>query len=101
MIKTISHYTIISKLASGGMANIYLAADTRTNTQVAIKVLKEEVSDKEKILDRFTQEGLLKLDHPNIVKVLDAGTHNNNPYIVMEYIEGQYLEEYIKKGPCP
>ena len=97
MQKQISHYSIISKIASGGMAIIYLATDTRTNTKVAIKVLKEEVSDKEKILDRFKQEGLLKLGHPNIVKILDAGTYNNNPYIVMEYIEGQDLEVYIKQ----
>ena len=96
MDKNISHYRLLSKLASGGMANIYLALDTSTNTKVAIKVLKEEVTGKEKILERFTQEGLLNLNHENIVKILDAGSHNGSPYIVMEYIEGQDLEDLIK-----
>src|SRR5665647_1088489 len=96
MDKHISHYQLLSKIASGGMAIVYLAQDTVTNTKVAIKVLKEEVSDKEKILERFTQEGLLNLNHPNIVKILDAGVHENTPYIVMEYIEGRDLEDLIK-----
>ena len=96
MDNQISHYKIISKIASGGMANVFLAQDTTTNTKVAIKILKEEVSAKEKILERFTQEGLLNLNHPNIVKILDAGVHENTPYIVMEYIEGRDLEALIK-----
>ena len=96
MDNQISHYQIISKIASGGMANVFLALDTLTNTKVAIKILKEEVSAKEKILERFTQEGLLNLNHPNIVKILDAGVHENTPYIVMEYIEGQDLEYIVK-----
>ena len=96
MQKQISHYQILSKIASGGMANVYLALDTQTGTKVAIKILKEEVSDKEKILERFSQEGLLNLDHPNIVKILDAGVNENTPYIVMEYIEGWDLEALIK-----
>jgi len=96
MQKQISHYQLLSKIASGGMANVFLAQDTYTNTKVAIKILKEEVSAKEKILERFTQEGLLNLNHPNIVKILDAGVHENTPYIVMEYIEGRDLEALIK-----
>jgi len=96
MDNQISHYQLLSKIAAGGMANVFLALDTITNTKVAIKILKEEVSAKEKILERFTQEGLLNLNHPNIVKILDAGVHENTPYIVMEYIEGQDLEALIK-----
>ncbi len=96
MDKYIDNYQILSKIASGGMANVYLALDTTTNSKVAIKVLKEEVSDKEKILERFSQEGLLNLNHPNIVKILDAGIHENTPYIVMEYIDGWDLETLIK-----
>jgi Serine/threonine protein kinase len=102
MQKQISHYQILSKIASGGMANVFLAMDTSTSAKVAIKILKEEVSDKEKILERFAQEGLLNLDHPNIVKILDAGVNKNTPYIVMEYIDGEDLEDLIKgKGKLP
>ncbi len=101
MIKKIGPYNIKSKIASGGMANIYLATD-RQGKKAAIKFLKEEIQDKEKISERFAQEGLLKLDHPNIVKVNSIGTYNNTPYIVMDYIEGKDLEDYIKKnGPLP
>jgi len=96
MQKQISHYQILSKIASGGMANVFLAQDNITNTKVAIKILKEEVSAKEKILERFSQEGLLNLDHPNIVKILDAGVNKNTPFIVMEYIDGGDLEDLIK-----
>ncbi|MHB8277094.1 MAG: protein kinase domain-containing protein [Candidatus Humimicrobiaceae bacterium] len=96
MIKKINNYQILSKIASGGMANIYLAQDTRTGIKVAIKILKDEVSDKEKIYERFSQEGLLNLNHPNIVKILDAGVHENTSYIVMEYIDGRDLEDLIK-----
>lgn len=102
MIQKIGPYNIISKIASGGMASVYLASHKDTGAKVAIKLLKEELQDKEKITDRFTQEGLLKLDHPNIVKVLAVGTHSNTPYIVMDYIEGSDLEEVIKsKGRLP
>ena len=101
MIKKIGPYSIDSKIASGGMANIYLATD-KQGKKVAIKLLKEEIQEKEKISERFSQEGLLKLDHPNIVKVKSIGTHNNTPYIVMDYIDGQDLENHIKKnGPLP
>jgi len=96
MDNQISHYQLLSKIASGGMANVFLALDIRTSPKVAIKILKEEISTKEKILERFTQEGLLNLNHQNIVKILDAGVHENTPYIVMEYIEGQDLEALIK-----
>ena len=79
------------------MATVCLATHGKTNEKLAIKFLKEELSSKEKILDRFTQEGLLKLDHPNIIKVHSVGSFNNTPYIVMDYIEGTDLEELIKK----
>ena len=102
MIQKIGSYNIIKKIASGGMATIYLASHKDTKVKAAIKLLKEELQDKEKITDRFTQEGLLKLNHPNIVKVLAVGTHSNTPYIVMDYIEGSDLEEVIKsKGRLP
>ncbi len=93
----IGPYKIISKIASGGMADVFLATDTNTDTTVAIKVLKEEVSIKEKLLERFSQEGLLNLNHTNIVKILDAGIHENTLFIVMEYVEGTDLEQYIKQ----
>ena len=98
MINKIGPYNITSKISSGGMATVYLATHKATGAKVAIKLLKEELAEKEKILDRFKQEGLLKLSHKNIVGILDIGTYKNTPYIVMEYIDGYDLEELIEKG---
>ena len=92
----IGNYRIKEFIASGGMSNVYLAHDIRIGIKVAIKILKDEVSDKEKIHERFSQEGLLNLNHENIVKILDAGVYENTPYIVMEYIEERDLEYLIK-----
>jgi len=97
MINKIGPYNIIKKISSGGMATVYLATHKVTGAKVAIKLLKEELAEKEKILDRFKQEGLLKLSHKNIVRVLDVGTYKNTPYIVMDYIDGYDLEELIEE----
>ena len=97
MLNSIDSHNLIREISSGGMATVYLATDTHSNTKVAIKILHERLLSKEKIYERFQQEGLYKLDHPNIVKILDAGIHENSPYIVMEYIEGQGLEELIRQ----
>lgn len=102
MIKSIGDYQILKEISSGGMATVYLAISTKTNNKVAIKLLKEELLNKEKVLDRFTQEGLLKLYHKNIVKVLDLGIYKSKPFIAMEYIDGYDLEYLLnKKGPPP
>lgn len=79
------------------MEDVYLATDTHTGSKVAIKVLKEGISDKEKIHDRFIREGIPKLDHKNILKVLDEGSYKGNPYIVMQYIKGKDLEQCIRQ----
>ncbi len=97
MTNKIGSYKIIKEISEGGMAVVYLAIHQATGKKVAIKLLKERLIAKEKIAQRFSQEGLLKLDHPHIVKIHSIGTHNNTPYIVMDYIEGTDLEEYIKK----
>ena len=97
MISSLGHYNLIKEISSGGMATVYLAKDRRNNRNLAIKLLNERISSKEKINERFFQEGLLKLNHKNIVKVLDIGKSSHGPYIVMEYIEGTDLADYIKK----
>jgi serine/threonine protein kinase/rhodanese-related sulfurtransferase len=97
MINKIGAYRIIKEISEGGMAVVYLAVHKATSKKVAIKLLKERLITKEKIAQRFAQEGLLKLDDPNIVKIHSVGTHKNTPYIIMDYIEGIDLEEFIKK----
>jgi len=98
MLNNIGPYKILREISSGGMASVYLAQNIKNNQYVAIKILHERLLSKEKIYKRFTQEGLLNLNHKNIVKVFDIGVSNTGPYLVMEYVDGIDLEEYIKRS---
>lgn len=94
-----NRYEIINRLASGGMANVYLAKCRILKRQVTIKVLKEEFSSDKEFLQRFQREAqaVASLSHPNIVNIYDVGEEKGLPYIVMEYIEGENLKEVIRK----
>ena len=78
------------------MVAVYHAIHKDTGIKVAIKILKEDLLGKEQIVERFKQEGLLKLAHPNIVKIVSVGSYDGRPYIIMEYIEGSDLDDLIK-----
>lgn len=92
-------YQIIKSIGEGGMANVYLAYDTILDRNVAVKVLRGDLSTDEKFVKRFQREALSasSLTHPNIVEVYDVGEDAGNFYIVMEYIEGKQLKQLIKK----
>lgn len=92
-------YQIIKSIGEGGMANVYLAYDTILDRNVAVKVLRGDLSNDEKFVRRFQREALSasSLSHPNIVEVYDVGEDNGNYFIVMEYIEGKHLKEVLKK----
>ncbi len=92
-------YQIIKTIGEGGMANVYLAYDTILDRNVAVKILRGDLSNDEKFLRRFQREALSasSLSHPNIVEVYDVGEDNGQYYIVMEYIEGKHLKQLIKK----
>ena len=92
-------YQIIKSIGEGGMANVYLAYDTILDRDVAVKVLRGDLSNDEKFVRRFQREALnaSSLSHPNIVEVYDVGDDNGQYYIVMEYIEGKNLKDLIKK----
>ena len=97
-----NRYRIRKKIASGGMADIYLGEDIELNRKVAVKVLSANYAGDRNFVARFRGEAqtLAKLDHPNIVDIYDWGRFNHSYYIVMEYIEGISLKELIeKKGP--
>lgn len=97
--KISDRYQIIKSIGEGGMANVYLAYDTILDRNVAVKVLRGDLSNDEKFVRRFQREALAasSLSHPNIVEVYDVGEDNGEYYIVMEYIEGKHLKELIKK----
>lgn len=97
--KISERYQIIKSIGEGGMANVYLAYDTILDRNVAVKILRGDLSNDEKFVRRFQREALSasSLSHQNIVEVYDVGEDNGEYYIVMEYIEGKHLKELIKK----
>ena len=92
-------YDIIEEIGKGGMANVYKAQDHFLNRFVAIKVLKEELSDDKEFVHRFNTEAqaAARISNPHVVSIYDVGFENGLYYIVMEYIEGITLKEYIEK----
>lgn len=99
MLKELKNYTIISKIASGGMSEVYLAIDTNTGKEVALKILDPKLSIDPEYIHRFKKEASIssQLNHKNIVKILSYGTFKDNYYIAYEYIEGITLDKYIKQ----
>lgn len=97
--KISDRYQIIKSIGEGGMANVYLAYDTILDRNVAVKILRGDLSNDEKFVRRFQREALSasSLSHPNIVEVYDVGEDNGEYYIVMEYIEGKHLKNLLKK----
>ncbi len=94
-------YEITGKIGQGGMSYIYRALDTKLGREVAVKVLKEDLSADEEFIERFKNEArsAAKLTHPNIVAVYDIVDHDDTHYIAMELVEGISLKNYIaKKG---
>ena len=91
-------YELVKLIGSGGMANVFEAKDLLENKLVAIKVLKEEYLTNDEFVRRFRNESkvIAVLDHPNIVKVYDVNFTGAEQYIVMEYIDGITLKQYIE-----
>ena len=94
-----NRYEITELIGVGGMADVYKGKDIVDNKIVAIKILKTEFSDNEEFLSRFRNESkaISLLSHPNIVKIYDVGFSENLQYIIMEYIDGITLKDYIEK----
>ncbi|MFD1176179.1 Stk1 family PASTA domain-containing Ser/Thr kinase [Paenibacillus puldeungensis] len=92
-------YQIIERIGGGGMALVYKAQDILLNRNVAIKVLRQQFVNDEEFIRRFRREAqsAASLSHPNIVSVYDVGQEDEVHYIVMEYVEGQNLNEIIKE----
>lgn len=97
-------YKILTLLGEGGMANVYLAEDIILKRKVAVKILRLDLQKDPKTIERFKREARAtsELSHPNIVSILDVGSDHNRHYLVMEYVEGPDLEQYIQKNnPIP
>jgi eukaryotic-like serine/threonine-protein kinase len=100
---TLGPYEIQSAIGAGGMGEVYRARDTRLDRIVAVKVLPSHLTANEALRQRLEREAraISKLSHPNICTLHDIGRHEGIDFLVMEYLEGENLEQRLKKGPLP
>lgn len=102
--KLSDRYVLTSIVGQGGMANVFLAHDLILDRDVAVKVLRYDFQENQDAIKRFQREAISasQLLHPNIVEVYDVDEHDNQQYIVMEYVKGRDLKSYIQQNaPIP
>ncbi len=95
-------YEIVSAVGAGGMGEVYRARDTRLEREVAVKVLSRDLTSSQIARERFQREAqtIAALHHPHICAIYDVGeTPEHQAFIVMEFLQGETLEERLRKGP--
>ncbi len=97
--QTIGNYELIEKIAEGGMGAIYRGRRRDSDQFVAVKIMPAHMAQNPVLLKRFEQEfrAASRLDHPNIVRALDYGDAGDQPYLVMEFVEGESLGQKIER----
>ncbi len=92
-------YRVLSRLGSGGMADVYLAEDRLLGRQLAVKVLHHHFAEDQEFVERFRREAssAAALSHPNIVAIFDRGEWNGTYYIAMEYVAGRSLKTVVRE----
>lgn len=101
--ETVGPYQTVSWLGAGGMGSVWQAIEKNTGRRVALKRLTPSMSNDEESLQRFFQEAQLaaKISHPNVTFIFGTGKHEDTPYIAMELMPGDTLEDEIKKNGGP
>ena len=96
-------YEVVAPLGAGGMGEVYRARDTRLERTVAIKVLPSELASQPELRQRLDLEAraVSQLSHPHICALFDVGHQDGIDFIVMEYLEGETLEERLRRGFLP
>jgi tRNA A-37 threonylcarbamoyl transferase component Bud32/tetratricopeptide (TPR) repeat protein len=96
---SLGHYRVLSPLGAGGMGEVYLATDTRLNRSVAIKVLPARSAADAEAHQRIFREARLiaTIDHPNVCTIYEIGEDADQPFIVMQYVEGETLGQRLRR----
>lgn len=92
-------YELLAKLARGGMATVYRARDTRLQRTVAVKIMRQDLGEDDEFEAKFDREArsAALINHPAVVSIFDQGTSQGQPYIVMEFIDGETLRRLIAR----
>ena len=96
-------YEVVARLGGGGMGEVFRARDTRLGREVALKVLRPGAGQDAERLQALELEARAAggLSHPNIIAVYDVGRHEEQAYVVSELLEGETLEQRLRRGPLP
>lgn len=96
----VDHFEVVELLGEGGMGAVYLAVDTKLGRRVALKVVQRSHLGSAKAVESFLYEArtTARFNHPHIVTVYAVGEHRGSPYVALEYLEGQTLQEILREG---
>ncbi|CAN5144273.1 hypothetical protein BH11PLA2_BH11PLA2_41140 [soil metagenome] len=100
--RTLGDFTVLRKLGSGGMGQVYLARQLSLKREVALKLLNDNLATNETALKRFQAEAeaVARINHPNIVQVFSIGEHDGLRFMALEFVNGRNLRDYLsRKGP--
>src|SRR5687768_7218001 len=97
--RRVGRYEVLEYLGSGGMSDVYAALHTGLRKRLALKVLRSSLRSDREAVDRFLREGecLARVHHPNVVDVHDVGIEEGVPYLVMELLNGETLDQKLAR----
>jgi eukaryotic-like serine/threonine-protein kinase len=96
-------YFLLEPIGRGAMGSVYRAEDKKLGRIVAVKMMNQQVPDEMAARRRFEREAaaMAKLEHPHCASIVDVGMHDDQPYVVMDYVRGESLDSVVAQGPLP